>query len=318
MSGPLTLVRGAIAAGPPGRLGRLGPRRRFAVNAFAGQILFAIVTFAAAVFAARLLGPGGKGELTAWTLVSGFGGLLLAGSIPTGFARLYLDGEAKDVPRSSLRHAALALSVLIVLTVPAVLLGIDLLGAVCFILVGVTAAVVIEDVVTVMIAAKRPWAVALTRTARSLVLAAGLGIGLLTGASLGLAFGLWAAGSLLSMVVALFVARHLSGGEPMGLARSWGLGRGSATSRVSTAAVRRLDQLIVGAIAGLPALGLYNAAVNLSEVTEYAGAAIGHASFESERTLDDDAARRILRFSFGLLATVSCLLYTSPSPRDRS
>jgi O-antigen/teichoic acid export membrane protein len=76
-------------------------------------------------------------------------------------------------------------------------------------------------------------------------------------------------------------------------------------TRISSWAIRRLDQFVVAAIAGVPALGLYSAAVNLSEETEYAGIAIGQASFESERTLDDAAAKRILRMSALLLGAIS-------------
>lgn len=286
----------------------MGPRRRYATGAMAGQLAFALVTFIAAVCAARLFGPEGKGELTVWTLVSGLGGLVLAGSVPTGFARLFLDGEADAVPRSALRHAAFAFGLSFVIAAPLLLIGLDPLGIVCFVVVGVTSSVVVEDIAAVMVAAKRPYAFAAIRMVRSLILAGGLAIALIGGASIDLAFVLWAAGSLASLGVALFVARRLDDGETIGLARAWGLGRGSATSRISTWGVRRLDQFIVAAIAGLPALGLYNAAVNLSEVTEYAGAAIGQASFENESTLDDASARRILRLSLGLLAIISIVV----------
>lgn len=299
---PLRWARESQLLGPLLRPGRRG---RYAIGALTGQIAFAIITFAGAVLAARLFGPDGKGELTVWTLTSALGGLLLAGSIPTGFARMFLDDEANDLPAGALRHAAVALAATVVVAGVAALAGIDPLGALCFVVIGVTASVMVEDVAAVMVAAKRPWAFAVIRIARSLILAGGLAIGLLTSASLDLAFILWAAGSLGSVIAALFVARRLIGGPPMELRRAWGLGRGSAVTRVSTWGVRRLDQFIVAAIAGLPALGLYNAAVNLSEITEYAGAAIGLASFESEGTLDDRAARRILRLSLGLLTVIS-------------
>ena len=167
-----------------------------------------------------------------------------------------------------------------------------------------TAAVVVEDVGAVLIAAKRPWAYSSLRIARSLVLAVGLAVAAMSGASLGVAFVLWAVGSLGSVLLALRLSPRMEGERP-GLKRAWSLGRGSAVTRIATWAVRRLDQFIVAALVGLPALGIYTAAVNLSEVTEYAGTAIGQASFETERTLDDVAARRILRLSALLLAVIS-------------
>lgn len=284
---------------------RPGRRGRYAANALAGQLLFAAITFAAGVLAARLFGPDGKGTLTTWTLVSGLGGLILAGPIAIGLGRALLDGELSGLPRAALRHAGLALAGLAVLAGIAIALGLDPLAVACFLVVGVVAGVLVEDVTAVMMAAKRPWAYAAPRIARSLVLAAGLGVAALAGGSLDVAFVLWAVGSLASVVLALRLARPQAGGPAIALARAWRLGHGSAVTKTATWAVRRLDQFVVAAVAGVPALGLYSAAVNLSEVTEYAGAAIGQASFESERTLGDRDARRILRLSGLLLAAIA-------------
>jgi O-antigen/teichoic acid export membrane protein len=288
-----------------GLLLRGGPRRGYAARALAGQIVFAVATFAAAVLVARLFGPEGKGTLTTWTLVSGLGGLLLAGSVPTGFARALLDGRPGRLVRSALRHAGLALAALAVPGAAGIALGLDPLAVLCFLAVGVPAAVVVEDVAAVMVAAKRPWAYAAPRILRSLVLAAGLGVAAIVGGSLDVAFLLWAGGSLAAMLLALRFAASLPRGSVVPLRRALDEGRGSAVTRISTWSIRRLDQFIVAALLGLPALGLYNAAVNISEVTEYTASAIGQASFETERTLDDTAARRIVRFSVVLLALIA-------------
>jgi O-antigen/teichoic acid export membrane protein len=296
------------SAPPPGLLAALvrpGPRGRYAANALAGQIVFAAITFAGGVLAARLFGADGKGTLTSWTLVSGLGGLVLAGPVATGLARALLDGELHRLATVTMRHAAIALAGLVVIAGPAIALGLDPLAVVCFLVVGVSAAVVVEDVATVMVAAKRPWAYARLRIVRSLVFAGGLGVVAVAGGSIDVAFVLWAAGSLASVALAMRAAQPYAGKAPIGLARAWRLGRGSAVTRISTWAIRRLDQFVVAAIAGIPALGLYSAAVNLSEVTEYAGTAIGQASFESERTLDDAAAKRIMRMSAVLLGAIS-------------
>jgi O-antigen/teichoic acid export membrane protein len=299
-SSPASQLRSSL-----GSLIHPGPRGRYAANALAGQIVFAAITFVAAVLAARLFGPGGKGTLTTWTLASGLGGFVLASSLPTGFARELLAGRLGRLASSSLRHAGVALIALVVVGIPGMLLGLDPLAVVCFLLVGVSAAVVVEDVAAVMIAAKRPWAFAWLRIVRSAVLAAGLGIAAVAGGSLDVAFVLWAIGSALSVVLAVYVSRPYSGGDAVPLATAFRLGRGSAVTRISIWSIRRLDQFVVAAVLGLPALGLYNAAVNLSEVTEYAATAIGQATFESERTLDDRAARRIVNLSAVLLAVIA-------------
>jgi O-antigen/teichoic acid export membrane protein len=293
------ILRGA------GLLLRSGPRRGYATRALAGQIVFAVATFAAAVLVARLFGPEGKGTLTTWTLVSGLGGLLLAGSVPTGFARGFLEGRPGRLGRSALRHGGLSFVALLAVGAAGIAIGLDPLAVACFLGVGVPAAVVVEDVAAVMVAAKRPWAFAAPRTLRSLILAAGLGVAAIVGGSLDVAFLLWAGGSLAAMLLALRFSRSLPTGPPMPLRRALSEGRGSATTRISTWSIRRLDQFIVAALLGLPALGIYNAAVNISEVTEYAASAIGQASFETERTLDDAAARRIIRVSAALLAVIA-------------
>src|SRR5215211_4478884 len=85
---PLRPSRSAVFSRPS-----LGPRSRYAVASFAGQLGFALLFFAASVLAARLLGPAGKGEYTAWTLASVVVALALAGSIPVGLGRAYLGSE---------------------------------------------------------------------------------------------------------------------------------------------------------------------------------------------------------------------------------
>ena len=71
---------------------RLGPRSRYALAATAGQFAFAAVAFIGSVLAARLLGPEGKGEYTAWTLGTVTAALALGGSVAVGLGRAYLHG----------------------------------------------------------------------------------------------------------------------------------------------------------------------------------------------------------------------------------
>jgi hypothetical protein len=168
-----------------------GRRGRYAVGALAGQVLFAAVTFAGGVLAARLFGPHGKGTLTTWTLVSALGGLVLAGPIATGLGRALLDGELGRLPAVALRHALLALAGLLAVSAIGIAIGLDPLAVACFLAVGIASAVVVEDVISVMMAAKRPWAYAMPRIARSLVLAGGLAAAAIAGWGLDAAFVLW-------------------------------------------------------------------------------------------------------------------------------
>src|SRR5690242_2396052 len=86
------------------RLAALGPRRRFAMAAFAGQAAFAAIAFGGSVASARILGPSGKGTLTAWTVAATLVALVLSGAYPNGFARAYLQGRRSTViPTAALR-----------------------------------------------------------------------------------------------------------------------------------------------------------------------------------------------------------------------
>src|SRR5215211_7931685 len=133
----------------------LGRRSRYALALFAGQLVFALLLFAASVLAARLLGPAGKGEYTAWTLATMVVALALAGSIPVGLGRAYLGSERVALVRTALRHGAVALGVMVVAVTPAILLGVNEVALVACILVAVPATVASNDLLVVMQAAKR-------------------------------------------------------------------------------------------------------------------------------------------------------------------
>lgn len=291
-------------------LGAQSPRRRMAGGAFAGQVAYSVVAFLGSVLIARELGAAGKGELTAWTLATGIAGIALAGPLATGLARSWLSGDRSWIRSACIRHAVLTLPAVALIAAVALLAGADPVAVACMVGVGIPAAIVGVDMRAVYVAAKRPWALHGINLVRAVVLTAGLGIAaLVAGASLTTAYLLWAAGSVLSVGFAFGASPGSSGERRPSLRTLAELGRGSGLSRLSAVGLRRADQLVVAAIAGAPALGVYSVAVNLSEITEYAGAAVGQASFEGRDTLDDDAARRILRrLSLALVALVALVV----------
>ena len=289
----------------------LGRRSRYAVALFAGQVVFALLLFAASVLAARLLGPAGKGEYTAWTLATMVVALALAGSIPVGLGRAYLGSERLALVRTALRHGVLALGVTAVAIAPAILLGVDAVALVFCILVAVPATVATNDLLVVMQAAKRAWSQQAIRIAMAAVVAVGM-TGLLIAPAddrLDIAFGVWAAAAVASALTAALVARRhlgarheaetLEGETLRGAARR---GEGSYLARLIDFLLLRVDQFIVVAITGPFGLGLYSVAVNCSEISWYVGAAIGQAVFEDRRTLGNEAARRILHRAGWILA----------------
>src|SRR4051794_34205306 len=89
----------------------IGTRGRYAISAFLGQGLYSAITFLGTVAAARVLGPHGKGELTAWLLTNNLGALVLSGSIPNGLGRAYLQNRRKIIPATIGRHVAVVFAV---------------------------------------------------------------------------------------------------------------------------------------------------------------------------------------------------------------
>jgi O-antigen/teichoic acid export membrane protein len=284
----------------------LGPRRRYAIASLAGQLIFGLLLFAGSVLIARLVGPHGKGEYTAWTLGTVTLAIALAGSIPTGLGRSYLDAERAPLLAVAVRHGVLALTLVAIAVVPAILFDVDAEALIFCILIAVPASVVANDLLVVMQAAKRAWSYQAIRIVRAAVVTGGLAVAAVSGAAnaLGLAFGLWAAGSVVSAFAAGLIAyRQLGTRWPPGPLRRFARRGGkSYFANLIDFLVFRVDQFIVIAITGPIGLGLYSVAVNWSEVCQYLGISIGQAVFEDERTLDRDAARRILRRAFWIVS----------------
>jgi O-antigen/teichoic acid export membrane protein len=279
------------------RVGRLfvTPRRRYAAVAFGGQVSYAIVAFAGSVLAARLLGVEGKGEYTAWTLMSATGALLLAGSAPTGFGRAYLLGETGGFRRAAALHAAVVALGAVVGGVVCVLVGLDPVATIACIVIGVPASLLAFDLVLAMQAAKQAWRYHAPRVTQGIVVTGGFVVLTIFQPSdpLELAFVVWAGALLISAAVALRLAPS-GGGASVTLARSRELGRGSYFARLIDWLFLRLDQLIVLVFTGPAGLGIYSVAVNWSEIGQYLGHSLGEAMFEDERTLEARASRRVL------------------------
>jgi hypothetical protein len=84
----------------------------------------AALFFAVLILTARLLGPGGRGEFTAWTLATTGTSVLLGGSLAIGAGRAYLNGARETViPSSAVRHGILVAVVLVPISASALLAG---------------------------------------------------------------------------------------------------------------------------------------------------------------------------------------------------
>jgi antigen flippase len=301
-AGPSFRASGARRAleriGVPSFPAQLGPRSRFALTSLAGQVVFALLFFAASVIAARLLGPAGKGEYTAWTLGSVTLAIALAGSIPIGVGRAYLRSERTALLPIALRHGALALGATALGVAPALLFGVDVAALVFCILIAVPATVATNDLLVVMQAAKRAWSLQGIRVVSAAIVAGGMLVLLIASPEdpLDIAFGLWAAAAVASASTAALITYRYLGTRPKpGPLRAFARAGGrSYLANLIDFLLLRVDQFIVIAISGPVGLGLYSVAVNWSEICWYVGAASGQAVFEDERTLGHDAARRIL------------------------
>lgn len=295
---------------PPRRLpiiGSLGPRSRTAIVIFAGSLASAGVAFVGSVLAARLLGAGGKGQLTAWTLVAACGTLLLGLAVPTGLGRAFLDGDRRILVPTALAHTALTVGFAAVVAGVGAVAGLDLLPLLCFVVLAAPASVLALDLQTVMQAAKRGAAYSTAALAAPLVSTAGMGVMLLSRPEhpLRIAYLLWAAGAIAaSLTAAAFALRAYGWSRQTMLRESLRLGRGSYTVRLVDWLVLRVDQFFVVAFLSSASLGRYSVAVNCAEVCLYAGTAIALSVFEAEGTLDQASAGRIIRRAAWLLSLI--------------
>jgi O-antigen/teichoic acid export membrane protein len=305
------IARAAERLGAAELLARLGPRSRYAAGALAGQIAYAAIAFVGAVLVARLLGPAGKGEYTAWTLATVVGTFALAASIPVGLGRSYLSGERAALLPAALRHAAILLPILAIAAIPPLLLGVDPVPLISCCVIAIPAATIVNDFLPVMQAAKRPWSFHGMRIASPAVFTLGMGGVAIAGADdpLNAAFVLAAAGSVASGVVAIAIARRRFGSRTAGSLRQFsGRGERSYLAGLIGWLLVRLDQYVLLAISGPFALGLYSVAVNWSEIGQYVGAASAQAVFEDAETLDQPAARRVLKRAGMVLAAALSLI----------
>jgi O-antigen/teichoic acid export membrane protein len=292
------------------RLPALGPRSRFAVAAFIGQAAFAAIAFVGSVATARILGPDGRGALSAWTVTSMLVALVLSGAYPNGLARAYLVGRRGTVIPTAAAHTALAAGLCVVGAAVALLAGPDRLGLVLFIVVAAPLTVFTNDLLILLTAAKKPWSYHLPRIAGGLVFSGGAVVVYFAGGGDRhvIVWSLFVASALAGAALFLVVGRRLLGiGQGAELRKMWRLGKGSWFASVTDFLLLRCDQLLLVVLVGPVALGIYAVSVNVSEVGQYLGNSIGQGLFEDETTLGARAAQRIFRLT-ALAVGGLCLL----------
>jgi O-antigen/teichoic acid export membrane protein len=278
----------------------LGPRSRFAVVAFMGQGAFALIAFVGSVATARILGPGGRGTLSAWTVTSTLVALVLSGRYPNGLARAYLIGRRASVVPTAAANAAIALALCVAGAAVALAAGVDPLGLGLFIVVAVPVSVFTNDLLILLTAAKRPWSYHLPRIAGGLAFSGGaLAVNFAAGGDRHVAgWVLFAASAVIAAALYLVIGvRLLGAGGTVELGEMWQRGKGSWGASVFDFLLLRCDQLLLVALVGPAALGVYAVSVNFSEVGQYLGNSIGQALFEDETTLGAQAAGRIFRLT---------------------
>ncbi len=275
---------------------RLGVRGSYALKAFAGQIVFSAVAFGGSVATAHLLGPEGKGKVTAWALAAALGSLTLGLTIPTGLGRAFLLGKNHLLSSAVLQHGGMSAVAGAIAAGGALTLGLDPVAALLFLVVAIPAGVVVQNALTVFQASKSPWRYQLIRTISVGVFSIGMVGAWLLGAGndVHLAFVLFAGGAL-GAAIAAQVTVHSQFGWYRGwpLRRVAELGRGSFLASFFDWVLLRCDQFVVVALLGPAALGIYGVAVNWAELGQYLGHSVGQAVFEDERTLTTHAAIRI-------------------------
>jgi O-antigen/teichoic acid export membrane protein len=291
----------AVSRSRPGqRVPTLGARSRFAATAFAGQAIFAAVAFVGSVATARILGPHGRGALSAWTVTSTLVALVLSGAFPTGLARAYLVGRRETLMPTALAHTAIAAGLCIAGAGIALLAGTDALGLLLFVVIAAPAAVFTNDLLILLTAAKKPWSYHLPRIAAGITFSGGALLVYLvaSGDRHLIVWALFAAAAVVGAVLYLIIGLRLLGSsERYELGSMWQHGRGSWGASIADFLLLRCDQLLLAVLVGPAALGVYAVSVNFSEVGQYLGNSIGQALFEDETTLDAAAAERIFRMT---------------------
>jgi O-antigen/teichoic acid export membrane protein len=303
--------------GPAGARARLeellqiGPRRRFAIVSFGGQLVNVALLFAISVLTARLLGPDGKGVYSAWTMATLGGAAVLGGSVSIGLGRGWLHGDQGTLPGAAMRHMGLVAAAMLVLTPIGLLAGLPPVPLITCITIGVPLTVAINDLLLVLLAAKRPWALHAARIIGALPLAAGLGAVALSGTldsdeALDLAFVLFAAGAGLSVLIALIAAVRRLGFTTSASVREYARrGEGAYAGMIADWIVARADRFVVIGIAGAGALGIYSVAVNFAEISVLAGVAISQSLFEDHSTLNRAESKRVLKLSFSIVCVAA-------------
>jgi enterobacterial common antigen flippase len=290
---------------------KVGPRRHFAAVSLIGQLGIATVYLGVSIMTARLLGPAGRGEFTAWTLSTLAGTVLLTGSLAVGAGRTYLSGEAAKIGPSAIRHGVLAALIVAPATAIALIAGVPPLPLLCCIAVSVPISVTTADVLIAMQAAKRPWIFYSAQVGAGIPLLLGLAVIALAVTTdqrtiLDVAYALWAVGIVMAGIGALWIARRTFGHSPPGSVRTLRRrGAGAYGGMIGDFIVTRADRYVTLAIVGTSGLGIFSVAASWAAIGLYAGHAIGQASFEDESTLDQATARRILIRGGSLVAVIA-------------
>lgn len=275
---------------------REGGRLSALLWGFSGQMAVSATALAGSIFVARLLGPSGRGEFGILTLTGVTAAFVFSFGIPYGLARAQLTGHANAIVTSAAIHAAAVVPVagLLWLVIPSIFaVSPSLLAVVLFGIVPIN--VLVADIGGGLLSAKAMKAMHSARLLSVGTFSAGLGLLILIEhPSVAGALWLFAAGSLAALLAQLVVAVPRWGvGAPLPARELRTLSARNYGGMLAEGLLARADQFIVAAVSGSAAVGVYGVAVNVSEVGQYLGNAIGASVVEDRSSLPDRDVIRI-------------------------
>jgi O-antigen/teichoic acid export membrane protein len=254
---------------------------RAAVQTYGTSLATAFVSLANVLVMARALGAEGRGQVAFLTAIAWLVASLATLGVPESNVNLAA-GEPK-LRRSLATNSVLLAAVLGALSIAALAILIWLFPAVAgesdpalrWLTFAFLPVLILQPCLRYL--AQADYAFAITNATYLLPALLNLGVnGLLAvagGLTVGVAVGTWLAGQLLATaIVAWYIARRLAGfGRPdLALAkRVLGFGAKAHVGRVMQLGNYRLDQWLLGAIAGPRELGLYSVAVAWAEALWY-------------------------------------------------
>lgn len=305
------------------------PLARSVTQTYATNLAVAGLSFASVLIVARALGPVGRGEIALVTTIAYIASQLSTLGIEQANANFAARTPAltRRLAANSVLVAgfagacAIAVTAALIELVPAA--GGSVSAGARWLALGAVPVLILQVLLQQLVLAHYGFRVANAAwLAPSLVSLIGNGaLAALGELTVGLAVTIWVAGQVMATaLLATYVGRHLGGfapADPRLARRTLGFGARAHLGRSLQLGNYRLDQWLVGAIAGSRELGLYSVAVAWAEMLYFLPTALRLVQRpDLARASSDDARRRtVLAFrSAALLTAVAALATIAAAP----